>query len=44
VTFDVDGRHLDQAIGALHTHGLRSLVCQPPSLEQLFLRHYGVAA
>jgi polyether ionophore transport system ATP-binding protein len=41
VTFDVDGAHLDAAIGHLHALGLRSLVCQPPTLEQLFLRHYG---
>jgi ABC-2 type transport system ATP-binding protein len=41
VTFDVDGAHLDTAIGHLHALGLRSLVCQPPTLEQLFLRHYG---
>src|SRR5690606_32516394 len=41
VAFDVDGAHLDAAIGHLHSLGLRSLVCQPPTLEQLFLRHYG---
>lgn len=38
---DVDGDHLDDVIGRLHGLGIRSLVCQPPSLEQLFLRHYG---
>jgi len=41
VSFNVDGEHLDTVIGYLHTLGLRSLVCQPPTLEQLFLRHYG---
>ena len=41
VTFDVDGEHLDAVIGHLHGLGIRSLVAQPPSLEQLFLRHYG---
>lgn len=41
VSFDVDGSHLDAAIGRLHDLGIRSLVCQPPTLEQLFMRHYG---
>lgn len=41
VTFSVDGEHLAAAIGYLHALGLRSLVCQPPTLEQIFLRHYG---
>ena len=41
VRFDVDGEHLDAAIGYLHEHGIRSLVSQPPTLEQLFMRHYG---
>lgn len=41
VTFSADGEHLEAVIGYLHSLGLRSLVCQPPTLEQLFLRHYG---
>jgi ABC-2 type transport system ATP-binding protein len=41
VRFDVDTEHLDDAVGHLHELGLRSLVSQPPTLEQLFLRHYG---
>ena len=41
ITFDVDGEHLDAVIGHLHALGIRSLVAQPPSLEQLFMRHYG---
>lgn len=44
VLFDVDSEHLDTVIGALHTLGLRSLTCHPPTLEQLFLRHYGAEA
>jgi ABC-2 type transport system ATP-binding protein len=40
VSFDVDGEHLDRAIGRLHELGLRSLVSRPPTLEQLFMRHY----
>ena len=41
VSFDVDGDDLPRIIEYLSANGLRSLVCQPPTLEQLFLRHYG---
>ena len=41
VTFDVDSDHLDSAIAALSRLGLRSLTAHPPTLEELFLRHYG---
>ena len=41
VRFDVDTEHLDPVIGQLHQLGIRSLVSHPPTLEQLFLRHYG---
>ncbi|WP_404384397.1 ABC transporter ATP-binding protein [Knoellia locipacati] len=41
VTFDVDSDHLDGAIAALSGLGLRSLTAHPPTLEELFLRHYG---
>ncbi|MGV1006013.1 MAG: ABC transporter ATP-binding protein [Candidatus Nanopelagicales bacterium] len=41
VSFDVDGEHLPAAIEYLSANGLRALVCHPPTLEQLFLRHYG---
>ncbi|MFI7679230.1 ATP-binding cassette domain-containing protein [Actinophytocola sp. NPDC049390] len=41
IRFDVDTEHLDEAIGHLHGLGIRSLVSQPPTLEQLFMRHYG---
>jgi ABC-2 type transport system ATP-binding protein len=41
VRFDVDSDHLDEAVGHLHRHGLRSLASHPPTLEELFLRHYG---
>jgi polyether ionophore transport system ATP-binding protein len=41
VRFDVDTVHLDAAIRTLSEAGLRSLVSQPPTLEELFLRHYG---
>ena len=42
-TFQVDADALDAVTAALSTLGLRSLVCAPPSLEQLFLQHYGDA-
>ena len=41
VSFLVDSGDLDAVTGALSTLGLESLVCAPPSLEQLFLQHYG---
>jgi ABC-2 type transport system ATP-binding protein len=41
VRFAVDGAHLDQAVKALSRFGIRSLTSQPPTLEELMLRHYG---
>ncbi len=41
VRFDVDSEHIDPVIGYLHRLGIRSLTAHPPTLEQLFLRHYG---
>ena len=41
VSFDVDTQHLAAAVGKLSELGLRSLTSNPPTLEQLFLRHYG---
>jgi ABC-2 type transport system ATP-binding protein len=41
VRFDVDTGRLDEAMRALAGLGLRSLISQPPTLEELFLRHYG---
>lgn len=40
VSFAVDGDHLDGAISYLAGLGVRSLTSRPPTLEQLFLRHY----
>jgi ABC-2 type transport system ATP-binding protein len=40
VTFDVDTVHLDDALKALTRLGVRTLTSQPPTLEELFLRHY----
>ncbi|MCY9785477.1 ABC transporter ATP-binding protein [Nocardiopsis sp. EMB25] len=41
VTFDVDNDRMDQTLRALTELGVRSLVSNPPSLEELFMRHYG---
>ena len=39
--FDVDTSQLDGALRHLMRFGIRSLTSQPPTLEELFLRHYG---
>ncbi|HEU4481336.1 MAG TPA: ABC transporter ATP-binding protein [Actinomycetota bacterium] len=41
IIFDVDSDHLDGAVRHLSSLGLRSLTSHPPTLEELFLRHYG---
>lgn len=41
VRFQVETDQIGGAIGALHRAGIRTLVSQPPTLEELFLRHYG---
>jgi ABC-2 type transport system ATP-binding protein len=41
VTFEVDTPRLDAAIGLLHGAGIRTLTASPPTLEEMFLRHYG---
>jgi ABC-2 type transport system ATP-binding protein len=40
VRCQVDADHLDQVLRHLSAAGVRSLVSQPPTLEELFLRHY----
>ena len=40
-TFEVDTPRLDAVLGLLHDAGIRSLTATPPTLEELFLRHYG---
>ncbi|MEU8259425.1 ABC transporter ATP-binding protein [Micromonospora sp. NPDC048999] len=44
VRFDVDTAALDTALRRLTELGVRSLVSQPPTLEELFLRHYESAS
>ncbi|HJW63456.1 MAG TPA: ABC transporter ATP-binding protein, partial [Actinomycetes bacterium] len=41
VRFDVDTDRLDEAMRHLVGLGLHSLTSRPPTLEELFLRHYG---
>jgi ABC-2 type transport system ATP-binding protein len=41
VRFDVETVHLDAVVRRLGELGVRSLVSRPPTLEELFLRHYG---
>jgi ABC-2 type transport system ATP-binding protein len=39
--FDVDTSRLDEALRHLGGLGVRTLTSRPPTLEELFLRHYG---
>jgi ABC-2 type transport system ATP-binding protein len=41
VTFEVDTHHLDEVMGYLAGLRITSLVSHPPTLEELFLRHFG---
>ena len=41
VRFDVDSAELDRVVRVLAEGGIRSLTATPPTLEELFLRHYG---
>ncbi len=40
-SFEIETTALDGALDVLRAAGVRSLTCQPPTLEELFLRHYG---
>ncbi len=40
VAFDVDTAQLDAALRVLTAVGVRTLTSQPPTLEEMFLRHY----
>ncbi|MET9341414.1 ABC transporter ATP-binding protein [Nonomuraea sp. NPDC003804] len=44
IRFDVDSAALGPALSRLSAAGVRSLVSHPPTLEELFLRHYDRAA
>lgn len=40
VTFEVDAEHVGEAVRRLAGLGVLSLVSHPPTLEELFMRHY----
>ena len=40
VRCQVERAALDEVVGRMHQAGIRSLTCRPPTLEELFLRHY----
>jgi ABC-2 type transport system ATP-binding protein len=40
VHLEVEPARIDEEIGRLHSIGIRSLTCRPPTLEELFLKHY----
>ena len=40
VSCQVDNRALDELLAGSTEAGVRSLASQPPTLEELFLRHY----
>jgi ABC-2 type transport system ATP-binding protein len=39
--FDVDDTHVGEVLGVLAAAGVQNLTITPPSLEELFMRHYG---
>jgi ABC-2 type transport system ATP-binding protein len=41
VTFDVDSDRMGEVVAQLASFGVTSLTSHPPTLEELFLRHYG---
>lgn len=41
IRFEVDGERVEETMRVLASMGIRSIVAQPPTLEQLLLRHYG---
>jgi ABC-2 type transport system ATP-binding protein len=41
IRMDVETAELDAVVRALSGAGVRSLIASPPTLEELFLRHYG---
>lgn len=40
---EIDADHIDEALRALVGLGIQSIVAHPPTLEELFLRHYRAA-
>ncbi|MFC8532595.1 ATP-binding cassette domain-containing protein [Streptomyces sp. NPDC057249] len=44
ISLQVDTDRLDAVLKSLSASGVRSLTCTPPTLEELFLRHYAADA
>ena len=44
VTFTVDTARVGEVLARLGQHGIQSLTCQPPTLEQLFMKEYRTSA
>jgi len=42
VTFQVNMERMGEVIGYIHKFGVRKFESMPPTLEELFMRHYGV--
>ena len=42
IEFDADAADLDYVLEALAAAGVTGITAAPPSLEELFMRHYGV--
>ncbi|MEU0566847.1 ABC transporter ATP-binding protein [Nonomuraea sp. NPDC005983] len=42
IRFDIDAEQLASALRLITDAGVRALTCRPPTLEELFLRHYQV--
>lgn len=40
-SFELDPQHVDAVMRRLTEYGIHSLISRPPTLEQLFLHHYG---
>ncbi|WP_280460359.1 ABC transporter ATP-binding protein [Nocardia carnea] len=40
-TFDVDSDRIDAVLRTLADAGVRGITCTPPTVEDIFLRHYG---
>lgn len=41
IIFSADDEYMDDVMKVLATVGIKSIVAEPPTLEELFLRHYG---
>ena len=40
ISFQVDTEHMDEVIRHISQFGILKLECVPPTLEDLFMRHY----